>query len=142
MLRFVFVASLAAMVVLLSGCQVSTKPRTFASVSGDGPVKVAAAEVHGEYRLYTSQTAANGFPRPVGDALATHRLRRGQPVGFRRDAGQLQAIAGDAARPLERGSYLWQVRADPGQFDKKGTTVVVLTGVAVALAITVAAVGF
>ena len=138
MLRRVGVVWLAAMVVLC-GCQVSTKPRVFASVSADGPANVSPAEVRGEYRLYASKIAANGFPGPVGDPLATHHLGRGDPVGFRRDGAQLQAIAGDASRPLDRGSYLWQVRADPGQFEKKGTTVVVLTGVAIALMISVAA---
>jgi len=129
-----------ALIVALTGCQVSTKPRTFASVSADGPAKVSPATVHGEYRLYTSATRADGFLRPVGEPLAAHRLRRGQPVGFRRDGDGLAAVAGDASQPLAHGSYLWEVRADSGQFDGKGTTVIVLTVAAVGLAIAVASI--
>ena len=138
-MRHLLVVLSLALVVALSGCQVSTKPRTFASVAPERPAKVSAAGVHGEYRLYASMTEADGFARPVGEPLATHHLRRGERVGFRRDAGQLQAIAGDASQPLEKGNYLWQVRADKGQLDKQATTALVITGVAVALAVAVAA---
>jgi hypothetical protein len=138
-MRHLFFVLSLALIVALAGCQVSTKPRTFARVSADHPAKVTPAGVHGEYRLYAAADSTAGFAQPTGDPLATHHLSRGEPVGFRRDAsGQLQAIAGDASQPLANGSYFWQVRADKGQIDKQATTALVLTGAAVVLAVSMA----
>ena len=135
MLRCLFVASLAAMIVL-AGCKVSTKPRTLMTASPGQEPRMRRVAFDGEYRLYAATTTRRHRIGPDGAALATERLRRGERVGFRRAGGALTAVAAGESVPLEPGrAYLWQVRADPGQVDRTKTVVLML---AVGLGVTVA----
>jgi hypothetical protein len=125
-----------ALIVPLSGCHMTTHPRVVAEVAaGGGKVSVRPAPYDGEYRLYAAGRGAGPWAQPVGEPLATHRLRRREPVGFRRGPGDaLSAVAGEQVIPLERTNvgYLWQMRADAGQLDRNKA--VVLAAVALALA--------
>ena len=130
MLRSISVVLLAAMVVL-SGCQVSTKPRTISDGISDGKLKVRKAPFNGQYELFEARTNEDGERNVVGEPLATERLRRGDRLGFRRAEGQLQAIAGDRSIPLTGDRYAWQMRADKGQVDGSRTVALVVLVVAI-----------
>ena len=130
MLRPICVVLLAAMVVL-SGCQASTKPRTISDGVSDEKLKVRKAPFNGQYELFEARKDANGERKLVGEPLATERLRRGDRLGFRRADGQLQAVAGDRSIPLTGDRYAWQMRADKGQVDGSRTVALVVLIVAV-----------
>ena len=131
MLRPICVVFLAAMVVL-SGCQVSTKSKTVSEGISDGKLRVRKAPFNGQYQLFEARTNADGERKVVGEPLATERLRRGDRLGFRRAEGQLQAIAGDRSIPLAGDRYAWQMRADKGQVDGTRTVAFVVLVVAIA----------
>jgi len=128
MLRPVFVASLAVLVAL-SGCRASTQPRTILTAAPGERLKVQMAPFDGEYRLFAAHSDPGKHARPVGEPLATHRVRRGEPVGFRRDAGELRAVAGGESIAIERGQYVWQMRADKGQIDRTKTAALIVGGI-------------
>ena len=125
MIRATFVASLAVLIVL-SGCKVSTQPRTVLAAAPGEKLKVREARFNGEYRLFAAHGEPGKHPRPVGEPLATHRVRRGERLGFRRDGGELRAVAGAESIPIERGAYVWQMRADKGQIDRTKTIALVV----------------
>ena len=139
MLRSASVVSLAVM-IFLSGCQVSTKPKMVASAAPDNKLKVREAPFHGEYQLFQAQSdRETGRTQMIGEPLATQRLRRGESLRFRRESDQLHAIAGAESIPLETGRYAWQMRADAGQTDgSKTVAFVVLVGVVTAAVLQVA----
>jgi hypothetical protein len=139
MLRRICIVALAA-VVMLSGCQASTKPRTIASARPGAAEQLRGAQFSGEYRLYASRDDGGKWPAPVGEPLATQHLARGQRVGFRTENGALRGVAGDTSVPLERGQYIWQMRADKGQVDRGATTALVAAIAGVALAVAVASI--
>ena len=126
MLRPLCVVMLAAMVVL-SGCQASTKPKVVKTVSADEAPGVRSAPFNGQYQLFATQSGSGRNATHAGEPLATHRLRRGEPVGFRAgDDGALRGVAGTESIPLPRGRYLWEMRADDGQVDAGHTATVAL----------------
>ena len=124
MLRSLLLVVLSAIIVL-SGCQPSTKPKTVSSISPDGQANVVKTRLRGQYQLFTFQTSS-GADAKTGEPLATHQLRRGDTVGFRSDANGLRAVAGDQSMPLARGHYLWEMRADKDQVDNRRTAAAVL----------------
>lgn len=129
MLRSLFVVSLAA-VVVLSGCKVSTTPKTLMTGSAEKP-RMRRALHDGEYRLYVAEGA-----RPVratGEPIASQHLDRDERIGFRRAGGTWSAVAGQQVIPLEAGRrYLWQMRPDPGQTDRgKTAALVIVIGVGI-----------
>jgi len=130
--RLVIVIALAV-VVPLAGCHMTTRPRLVAEALEGRKVRMQTAPYDGEYRLYAAAVVDGGpWPQPVGEPLAEHRLRRREPLGFRRVGGELSAVAGDAVMALESGSgraYVWQMRADGGQVDRNKTMFVVAIAV-------------
>jgi hypothetical protein len=139
MLRSAMLVLLCAMIVL-AGCQPSTKPKTVSSISPDGQAKVVKARLGGQYQLFAFQTSS-GAEAKTGEPLATHQLRRGDTVGFRSDANGLRAVAGDQSMPLAPGHYLWEMRADKGQVDNRRTgAMVVLVGGTVAFMVLIASI--
>jgi hypothetical protein len=130
MLRSVFVVSLAMMIVL-SGCRASTGPRTVTRVTPEYEARVRKAPYRGEYQLYAADYDEGGWVKPRGEPLATYRLNPGQPVGFRPTSEGLRAVVGKETVPLERGEYLWQMRADAGQIDRTKTRVFLIIAIGV-----------
>ena len=113
---------------VLCGCVTPTKPRTVMSVTPRGEPKVRRAVFNGQCQLFAMQAHAEGRG-PTGEALATHRLRRGDALGFRADGDGVRAVAGNNSMPLARGHYLWEIRADRGQIDGPRTvTLVAMVG--------------
>jgi hypothetical protein len=133
MRRSLFVVSLAV-IIALSGCKASTKPKTLMRLSADDKPRLRAAPLNGEYRLYaaTRPSKRSEFA-PSGEPLATQRLRRKDPLGFRRTSGgELSAVAGEQTIALQRGSaYVWQMRPDADQIDRTKTTMLVVGIIAV-----------
>ena len=134
---------LLSFAMLLTGCQMSTKPRTVARYRpGDRP-QVKQAKYWGEYRLY-ALGAAQRDPGRGDEPMTTVRLAAEDPFGFARDSGgRVVATAADQTFPIEPGSYAWQMTPDPKQPDTKRTgllavgtvvAVMVLIGVGSALA--------
>ena len=136
MLRSLFVVSLAATLVL-SGCKVSTTPRTVLTASADEKPRLRRAPHDGEYRLYAAGALRKTRRTATGEPLATQHLERDERLGFRRAGGTWSAVAGGHTIPLEPGRrYLWQMRANPGQTDPGKTVVLVIViGAAVAIVI-------
>jgi hypothetical protein len=124
MLRSLSITSLAVLVVL-SGCKASTKPRTLMDAAPGEPLRVRKAPFNGEYRLFRTETPGY-WEKPVGEPLATLRVRRGERVGFRRHGGELQAVAAAESVAIERGSYIWQMQPDKDQVDRAKTIGLVL----------------
>ena len=142
MLRSLCVVSLALM-LFLSGCRVSTAPRTVLTASADERPRLRRAPHDGEYRLYAAGTTRETRKTPTGEPLMTQHLERDGRLGFRRAGGTWSAVAGDQTFPLEPGRrYLWQMRADAGQTDPGRTAVLVIViGVAVGIVIGASSMG-
>ena len=101
--------------IVLTGCQVNTKPRTVAHYEpGDVP-DVRKARYFGEYRLYALGKARH--PAQDAEPLGTVRLAADEWVGFKRDkSGYVIATAAEQTFALERQQrYAWQVRPDATQ---------------------------
>ena len=116
---------LLAVMIVLSGCLVSTKPKSVSFAAPNDDVRIRKAPFNGEYRLFAMRTD-RGETKAVGEPLATQRLRRGERLGFRRQAGRLTAVAGADAIPVEDGRYAWEMRADDGQTDASRTVAFVV----------------
>ena len=139
MLRSLFVVSLAVIVVL-SGCQASTKPKTVSAMEPQQrKLKLREAPFNGKYELFEAQSDSREGTTLVGEPLASEQLRRGERLGFRREGDELYAVAGAKEIPIGTGQYAWQMRADKGQIDgSKTVAFVVLVAAVTALALQVA----
>ena len=123
------IAVLTCLAVALAGCQVSTAPKTVASVREPQAPTMIRAPWNGEYTLYL--IPADRAPKSV--VQATH-LRKGDPLGFRRRDGGIVAAAADWEAPIGPGSYEWVMKPDPGQTDPVASAILIAVVVVVATA--------
>ena len=115
--RGVFIGVLSACIVL-TGCHVSSTPRTVARYKPGGNPQLKEAKYWGEYRLYPLAKDQRN-PAPGAEPVATVRLAEDEKFGFTRDAnGYVVATAADKTFPIERQNYVWQMKADEAQPDK------------------------
>ena len=104
--------------IVLTGCHVSTAPRTVARYKPGTDPEMKEAKYWGEYRLYALDNKQRN-PVPGADPVATVRLAEDEKFGFIRDAnGYVVATAADQVFPIERQSYVWQMKPDEAQPDK------------------------
>ena len=121
--------------VVLAGCQVDpSKEKHLMSLRRDRAVDTRRAHYDGEYRLYRLPDGA--APASSAERVASRRLVREEPIGFRGDArGGRVAVAGKDEFALDAGKqYVWRVQPDAGQVDKESTAVVI-GGLAIAGAV-------
>jgi hypothetical protein len=103
--------------IVLTGCHVSTEPRTVARYKPGGNPQMKEAKYWGEYRLYAIGKDRN--PTPGAQPVATVRLAEDEKFGFSRDAnGYVVATAADQVIQIERQNYVWQMKPDEAQPDK------------------------
>ena len=142
---FAVVVPLLCAAVLLAGCRVDTQPQTVVRHVPEKSVALREAGYDGEYRLFVARQSGRYKPlEPQGEPIATHRLSRGQPLGFSRSIGghDLTAVAGDEHVVLEPGqSYVWQMSATAGQIDRFKTVLLIVTIAGLVIGIGVAAAG-
>jgi hypothetical protein len=110
----------------LSGCHVSSTPRTVARYKPGRDPELKEAKYWGEYRLYALENKQSN-PPPDAEPVATVRLSEDEKFGFSRDVnGYVVATAADQTFPLEKRGYVWQMKADEAQPDKGRRDLVVL----------------
>ena len=104
--------------MVLTGCQVSSAPRTVARYRPGAHPEMKEARYWGEYQLYALENKQRS-PAPGAEPVATVRLAEDEKFGFARDAnGYVVATAADKTFPLDKGGYVWQMKADEAQPDK------------------------
>jgi hypothetical protein len=104
--------------IVLTGCHMSTEPRTVARwTPGDRP-ELKEARYWGEYRLYALEKGQRNPPAGA-EPVATVRLAEDEKFGFGRDAnGYVVATAADQTFATEKRTYVWQMKPDDAQPDK------------------------
>jgi len=112
--------------VVLAGCQVSTAPKTVVAIrEPQGPAMILAPW-NGEYTLY--RLPGDRSPKSV---VQVARLKKGEPVGFRRRDSGIVAAAADWEASIGPGSYEWVMKPDAGQTDPVATAIfIAVVGVA------------
>ena len=112
--------------VVLTGCHISSEPRTVARYKPGRNPEMKQAKYWGEYRLYAlAQNQRN--PTAGAEPVATVRLAEDEKFGFRRDAnGHVVATAADQMIAIEKSHYVWQMKPDEAQPDKARRDLVVL----------------
>ena len=113
--------------LLLAGCRVDTRPRTVMEhTAGDHPT-LRKAPRRGEFFLYALPAASDveaGGVTAGRELILRSLLAKGEQFGFARSSGGgLEAVPGKGDRePLDADrSYVWVMRAAPGQLDKQRT---------------------
>ena len=105
--------------IVLTGCHMSTEPRTVARYKPGRDPDLKEAKYWGEYRLYELQQKQRN-PAPGAEPVATVRLAEDEKFGFGRDAnGHVVATAADQVIPIDRAQYVWQMKPDDAQPDKQ-----------------------
>jgi hypothetical protein len=122
-----------ACALLLAGCRVDTSPKTVMEHAAGQQPSLRKAPRRGEFFLYAlpAQAEVEAQAAPGAGKAASARelvlrclLARGEPFGFARGSdGGLEAVPGKGDREaLEPDrSYVWVMRAAPGQLDKQRT---------------------
>jgi hypothetical protein len=123
--------------LVLTGCQVNTRPQDVYHFSTNRAATSGAAEYAGSYTLY-----ADDDPEKVGKVLMSVHLKLGEVVGFEIDQTQTPtAVAGSNHLALTSGRYRWEMKPDAGQVDW-GQTKIIAAQVAVgAVVVTIAIIG-
>lgn len=93
-------ACLGALLLLAAGCY-SDRGEVLRAYERDGPAQVMLAPDDGTYALYRKGDLST--PR------RTVKLRRGQPLGFRKyQDGTVAAVAGDREFPIGNTDFVWK----------------------------------
>ena len=127
--------------LVIGGCQSALPSTTVAEYRpAVGPVEKPApfSDVYVLWKWVPDQSAAKKHGssgpkvvRQVPVQIGMSYAPRGTPVGFRRDDGQLIALAGATTQPLAEAHYTWQTlagetqhmdnAADPGPMDSEAS---------------------
>jgi hypothetical protein len=74
------------------------------------PYEATYALIHDPFAADADAPGTMVFEHWTGKTLQFRQLKRGDPIGFQRDGdGQLVAVAGGEALPLEDGHYCWRI---------------------------------
>lgn len=92
---------LALSTLIVSGC--AGPPTLVIEHPRDGVVKLSTAPRDETYTLYNLSTRVEATTLASGDC-----------IGFVRQDGQLQAVAGADRIPLEEAEYSWAIEGEPG----------------------------
>src|SRR5688500_6317882 len=104
--------------IVLTGCGMSTAPRTVARYKPGRDPEMKRAKYWGEYRLYALEQNQRN-PAPGAEPAASVRLAEDEKFGFGRDPnGYVVATAADQTIPIEKRQYVWQMKPDEAQPDK------------------------
>lgn len=132
MFRPLMVMMLAS-ALLLAGCRVDTRPKTVMEHTAGQQPALRKAPRRGEFFLYALPTQAEADAEAASwegkgafarELVLRCLLAKGEPFGFARGSdGRLEAVPGNGDREaLEPdSSYVWVMRAAPGQLDKQRT---------------------
>jgi len=126
MLRPLMVMMLAC-ALLLAGCRVDTRPKAVMEHAAGEQPALRKAPRRGEFFLYALPAGANKDAREAAAArelILRCLLAKGERFGFARSSdGGLEAVPGKGDREAldPDRSYVWEMRAAPGQLDRQRT---------------------